>query len=176
MAPWRLRVGGRCFDLYQIEKWSKKRCQATFRCTLHQRQVVHEFVRRKLHGLVQGLRYERITWSRIKEAKFSAIKKREMRYLLGQIDQKYSDDNWSHMARAKLASHLIVSGKYGFNWDRVPDRSSLDYGFYNPDQVRALLAEFNYVGLRGRARKHLETEVNAAASCSCLALFECYVP
>ena len=176
MARWSFVLGGRSYDLAQVEKWSKKRCLVTFPSRLHQRRVSHEFVRRKLHGLDQGLRYERITWSRLKRAKFAAIKKREMRFLLRQIDCKYAVDKWSHMARAKLASHLIVTGKYGFDWDRVPDRSHLNYGFYSQHEIRALLAEINQLGLRGRARQHLQTEVQAAASCSCLALFDCYVP
>ena len=45
------------------------------------------------------------------------------------------------MARAKLATHFLLSGKPLPNWDRVPDRSSFDYGFYNHHQVRGLLAE-----------------------------------
>ena len=105
-----------------------------------------------------------------------AIRKRELRYLNLKIDDKRSPDKWSEMARAKLASHLILSGKGIKDFDRVPDRSHLNYGFYQEDEVRNLLREVGFLGVRGDERKHLEIEVQAAASCSCLWLFGCYAP
>ena len=171
MAPWVVDVGGRIYRLHDIEQWTQKKRLATFPVRLHQRRVVHQFVRRKFHGLQQGLHWERIAWSRLKMAKFLAIKKREVRFLNLKIHDKRAPDNWSHMVRAKLASHFIISGKPIMSWKRVPDRKKLNYGFYKHHEVRSLLREVGQLGARGKARFHLQTEVQAAASCSCKSFF-----
>ena len=75
--------------------------------------------------------------------------------------------------RAKLVSHLIVNRKPVMDWSRVPSRAHLNKEFYNPTQLRDLLAEVGLKNLRGKERRHMEIELQTAASCSCKSLFAC---
>ena len=152
MTVWTVTVNGQVIRLDTIEQWSKRKCLRTFGCRLQRRHVVHEFIRRKLHGLRQGVRWDRITWARIKRAKFLAIKKRELRFLKKQIDTKYSQDKWSHMVRAKFATHMVITRQHIPDWDRVPDRSKYDRGFYTAHEVRSLLGEVQLTYIRGKVR------------------------
>ena len=49
-------MNGQRYRLDELERWTKKKCQKIFICQLQRRKIVHEFVRRKLHGLLQGVR------------------------------------------------------------------------------------------------------------------------
>ena len=141
--------------------------QKLFRSRAAKRWVTKAFVARKLRALVMGVTWEKITWSRVKQQKFMAKKKREMRVLTDRIFRKNSADSWSYMIRHKLATHRILAQKV-VAWERVVRRApNHDECALSEPEVRALLAPFRPAGGWSlRVEEHLHEECQCAAACS----------
>ena len=159
-------VAGERYLLVKLKRWTmRKRC-STFRRFSERKLIVLASVEHKLENLRYGVRWEYVTGCRFFRKDFLRIKKREMRWVRGQVRSKKSPCKHSFFVRFKCASHLVLRGREAVvDWDTVPDRSLFNCGILSERDLRFLLSGVRR-GLSLRARQHLREELQTAAACS----------
>ena len=139
-----VKIHGKRWSLAEVSSLTKLQRRALFQTPASRKKLTVSFVARKLAGMVKGVEHNRVAYFRIPYADFPAVKKREMRFLLGKTSSKRSPKKWSPMLRRKMATHLLLVGNRGVRWDRVSAyRPSHQLCQLSDDCVCSLLRPFS---------------------------------